>query len=189
MSETNCKPRYRLPMAVMGIGCLLFALHAVARSQERADKGDKGFVPLFNGKDLSGWQTTGRWAYEPDGAVALQPPYGRRRLIPDYQSFLWSKATYDNFVLDLEFKIETGSSSGVFMRSSSTVQLRPGTDPRLPRPTGTRKRHDGRRRRRGRSHEEHVETGRRVESHDHHLRRQSDAGRVERRASRQHRPQ
>jgi hypothetical protein len=110
-------------MAMMSIGCLLFTIHSVARPQERADKGDKGdmgFVPLFNGKDLSGWQTTGRWAYQPDGAVALQPPYGRRRLIPDYQSFLWSKAIYDNFVLDLEFKIEAGSSSGVFMRSSST---------------------------------------------------------------------
>ena len=132
MIAINCKPRHSLSMAVISIGCLLFALAVVARSQERVDKGDKGdkgFVPLFNGKDLSGWQTTGRWGYEPGGAVALKPPYGRRRLIPDYESFLWSKATYDNFVLDLEFKIETGSTSGVFMRSSGTssylqVQIR-----------------------------------------------------------------
>jgi hypothetical protein len=76
-------------------------------------------VPLFNGKDLSGWQTTGTWVYEPGGVLALRPTSRRRRLIPDHQSFLWSTKSYDNFVLDLEYRIGAGSSSGVFMRSTS----------------------------------------------------------------------
>jgi hypothetical protein len=136
-------------LAILGSATFLFALPAAARSQQPAPAAanaessaapasatnagnsaapaaasppaapDPAFVPLFNGKDLSGWQTTGRWVYEADGALALRPT-GRRRLIPDHQSFLWSRATYDNFVLDFEFKIARGGSSGVFMRSTST---------------------------------------------------------------------
>jgi hypothetical protein len=94
---------------------LVFVLPTVARCEER---GDEGFVPLFNGKDLSGWQTAGIWVYEPGGVLAAKPR-GRRRLVPDPSLFLWSKATYDDFVLDLEFKVAKEASSGVFLRSSS----------------------------------------------------------------------
>jgi len=90
-------------------------LQNVARSNE---DGNEGFVPLFNGKDLSGWQTEGHWVYEPDGVLAAKPK-GRRRLFPDHGLFLWSKATYDDFILDLEFKVDKNASSGVFLRSSS----------------------------------------------------------------------
>jgi hypothetical protein len=103
-------------MAVMCIGCLLFTLHTVARSKERDDK---GFVPLFKGRDLSGWETTGKWVFEPDGALALKPKNRGFRLFPDYKSFLWSKASYDDFVLDLEFKVAENGNSGVFVRSTS----------------------------------------------------------------------
>jgi len=112
----GCKTRYRLLTAFVCIGCLMFMLHPEARSKERDDK---GFVPLFNGHDLSGWQTTGNWVFEPGGVLALKPKYRGLRLFPDYKSFLWSKASYDDFVLDLEFKVAKNGSSGVFLRSSS----------------------------------------------------------------------
>jgi Domain of Unknown Function (DUF1080) len=112
MSQIMCK----LLMAAVGLGCFLFTLHTVARSQ---DHDDKGFVPLFNGQDWSGWETTGNWAFGPGGVLILQPKPGRLRLFPDYKSFLWSKASYDDFVLDLEFKVAENSNSGVFVRSSS----------------------------------------------------------------------
>jgi hypothetical protein len=116
MSKIQRPTRYRLLTAVMCIGCLLFALRTVAHSQERDDQ---GFVPLFNGKDLSGFQTTGTWVFDEDGALALKPKYRGFRLFPDYKSFLWTEATYDDFVLDLEFKVPQGGNSGVFLRSSS----------------------------------------------------------------------
>jgi hypothetical protein len=103
-------------MAAMGLGCLLFMLPTVARSNELDDQ---GFVPLFNDQDWSGWQTTGNWAFGPDGVLILQPKPGRFRLFPDYKSFLWSKASYDDFVLDLEFRVAENGNSGVFVRSSS----------------------------------------------------------------------
>jgi hypothetical protein len=115
------KPHLQRLIVALSITCLLVSLPAALRSQEtgkKDQKADSGFVPLFNGKDLSGWQTTGAWVYEPGGVLALKP--GRRRLIPDYQSFLWSTEMYENFVLDLEFKLAKGGSSGVFMRSTST---------------------------------------------------------------------
>ena len=37
-----------------------------------------GFVPLFNGKDLAGWQTTGNWVIEPDGSISLHPREGEK---------------------------------------------------------------------------------------------------------------
>jgi hypothetical protein len=121
MNRSQLKTRLPL-LAVLCTVFVLFTLHSV-RSQEpvqKADQGEAGFVPLFNGKDLSGWQTTGTWVYEPGGVLALRPSSRRRRLIPDHQSFLWSTRTYDNFVLDLEFKVARNGSSGVFMRSTST---------------------------------------------------------------------
>jgi hypothetical protein len=95
---------------------LLFALHTAARADQPSDD---GFVPMFNGKNLSGWQTTGNCVYERDGSVALKSNSRRRRLRPDYQAFLWTRKTYDDFVLDLEFKVGDGGSSGVFLRSTS----------------------------------------------------------------------
>ena len=103
-------------MAAMCLGSLLFTPHTVARSEKRDDN---GFVALFNPEDMSGWQTTGNWGFEPDGVLALRPKYQGFRLFPDHKSFLWSKASYDDFVLDLEFKVAENANSGVFVRSSS----------------------------------------------------------------------
>jgi hypothetical protein len=102
-------------MAAACLGCFLFVVPSMARDDERSDE---GFVPLFNGKDLSGWTTKGYWVYEPDGALAAKPR-GRRRLIPDPNLYLWSKASYDDFILDLEFKVAKAATSGVFLRSKS----------------------------------------------------------------------
>ena len=187
MSEILCKTRTALSLATMCVGCLLFTFHPVARSEERDDS---GFVPLFNRQDMSGWETTGNWGFEPDGTLALRPKSRRLRLLPDHKSFLWSKATYEDFVLDLEFKVAEKGNSGVFLRSSSSVQLHPDANPRLPWKRGTpRQERLWRRGRCGGPQQEHGETGRRVESHDHHVPPGSAAGRTERGGSDQPRPQ
>jgi hypothetical protein len=50
MSEIHCKTRNALLIAAMGLGCLLFTLPTMARSNELDDQ---GFVQLFNGQDWS----------------------------------------------------------------------------------------------------------------------------------------
>ena len=40
--------------------------------------GEPGFVEMFNGKDLTGWQTKGNWIVEKDNVITLKPRPGER---------------------------------------------------------------------------------------------------------------
>ncbi len=74
-----------------------------------------GFTPLLNGRDLTGWQTTGNWQVEPDGIVTLKPRPGESGW-QRYDAYLTTEKKYKDFVLDLEFKIGPQGNSGVFLR-------------------------------------------------------------------------
>jgi len=78
--------------------------------------GDEGgFVPMFNGKDLTGWQTTGNWVVEEDGSITLKPrkgEWGWKR----FNDYLTTTKKFGDFIIDLEFKFEAGGNSGVFLR-------------------------------------------------------------------------
>ena len=70
-------------------------------------------VSLFNGKDLTGWTINGteKWYVENGDLVAESGPdkgYG----------YLNTNKSYNNFVLELDFKEEANGNSGVFIRSS-----------------------------------------------------------------------
>ena len=108
--------------------CLILALLSFAAVSNRGmcsrvkaedTAGDDGFVALFNGKNLDGWQTSGKWVVEKDGSLRLIPrPRGLGLF--RHRNYLWTKKPYGDFVLDLEFKIEKGGNSGVFFRASSS---------------------------------------------------------------------
>jgi len=66
----------------------------------------KGWKDLF-AADLSNAAEAGKWSFEKDVLVAK-----------DHET-LWTKDSYTNFILDLEFKVEKESNSGVFLRSSN----------------------------------------------------------------------
>jgi len=74
-----------------------------------------GSRPMFNGKDLTGWKTTGNWIVEDDNTVALKPRPGERGWTR-YDAYLTTDRTYKDFVLDLDFKFNKGGNSGVFLR-------------------------------------------------------------------------
>ena len=71
------------------------------------------FVDLFNGKDLDGWeQHSGKAEYRvEDGTIV------GKTVANTGNSFLCSKKTYANFVLEFEFKVAPGMNSGVQFRS------------------------------------------------------------------------
>ncbi len=73
------------------------------------------FVPMFNGKDLTDWNTTGNWIVEEDNTVALKPRPGEHGWTR-YKDYLTTDRQYGNFILDLEFKFNKDGNSGVFMR-------------------------------------------------------------------------
>ncbi len=74
-----------------------------------------GFVSLYNGHDLAGWETTGNWLPQADGSLLIQPrehQTGWQR----YDAYLWSEKKYGDFVLDFEYAYPPGGNSGVFFR-------------------------------------------------------------------------
>jgi len=70
-----------------------------------------GFVPLFNGKDLTGWKTheknPGDWTVEGGILIGRGPP-----------SYLFSeRGDYKNFIYRVEAKINEGGNSGQYFRT------------------------------------------------------------------------
>jgi hypothetical protein len=80
-----------------------------------AQEAAEGFVEMFNGKDLTGWQTTGNWVVGEDKVLTLKPRPGESGW-KRFDDYIATVKQYGDFVLDLEFKFEKGGNSGVFMR-------------------------------------------------------------------------
>ena len=95
---------------------LLTAANCGGAKFNQEELGKEDFVSLFNGKDLAGWINgpDNSWIVE-DGVVTLRRQMDGREHNADY---LWAKDIYDNFVLDLEFKIPERANSGIFLRTS-----------------------------------------------------------------------
>ncbi|MEC8928118.1 MAG: DUF1080 domain-containing protein, partial [Verrucomicrobiota bacterium] len=73
---------------------------------------DKGWVTLYNGKDLTGWQTTGNWLPQKDGSLLIKPRPGERGW-QRYSAYLWSEKKYKDFVLHVEYKYPPKGNSGI----------------------------------------------------------------------------
>ena len=71
-------------------------------------------IKLFNGKDLSGWQTMGENQWIAESGVLKSPKSG---------SNLVSDQKFNDFKLHLEFKYPQGSNSGVYLRGRYEVQI------------------------------------------------------------------
>lgn len=88
---------------------LVWFCAAVAGAQNRA-----GFTPLFNGRDLSGWEM--HWGKDwKAGNGALMCDASER-------SWLSTSGSYSDYVLRLEFKGAERVNSGVFLRSEREGQ-------------------------------------------------------------------
>jgi hypothetical protein len=87
---------------------LLLAAAPSARGQ--GDQVPDGFRPLFNGKDLTGWKSTGKmevWGAE-KGVIYCAGGGG---------GWLMTEKEYGNFELRLEYKMPAKGNSGVGIRS------------------------------------------------------------------------
>ncbi|MEM7386717.1 MAG: family 16 glycoside hydrolase, partial [Verrucomicrobiota bacterium] len=91
---------------------------------KQADKTRTGGTPkknragtaIFNGKDLKGWSAKkGGWVVE-QGSLARRPKGG----------YIWSEKTYEDFVLDVDFKIAPQCNSGIFIRSNPKSPVQEG---------------------------------------------------------------
>lgn len=91
-------------------------LSSTAFAQDLGTLGS-AWKPLFNGKDLSGWEKIGneKWVVE-DGVI-----YGAG--VTKEYGYLATKETYQDFHLSLRFKCEASGNSGVYLHTS----FKPGT--------------------------------------------------------------
>jgi len=96
---------------------LLTAACALAAFAQRSTMPGEDWLPLFNGKDLTGWVEVGKekWTVE-DGTIhglAISKAYG----------YLKTAKNYKDFHLSMRFKCEGDGNSGLFFH----VDFKPGT--------------------------------------------------------------
>ena len=83
--------------------CVWLAPPTAARNQ------DVGYIPLFNGRDLSGWRVVGPAAWEVQDGELCSPGTGA--------GWLRTERQYRDFVLRLDYNMTEGGNSGVFIHS------------------------------------------------------------------------
>ncbi len=107
-------PKGFIGLQVHGIGRRAGPYEVAWRNLLIRDFSD-GWKTIYNGKDLSGWKTTGNWLPQKDGSLLIQPRPGEKGW-QRYDAYLWSERKYKDFVLDVEYKYPPGGNSGVFFR-------------------------------------------------------------------------
>ena len=95
------------------MGMVAFCLPGIVAGAEPVES---EFQPLFNGQDLSGWQTgpDNAWVVQ-DGVLTVKREYDGAEHNRDY---LWTKRPYGDFVLRLDFKLAENTNSGIFLRTA-----------------------------------------------------------------------
>jgi len=79
---------------------------ALAVLTANSPAGDEGFVPLFNGKDLTGWIGDTKGYVPEDGKIVCRPGGN-----------LYTEKEYDNFIFRFEFKLTPGANNGLGIRT------------------------------------------------------------------------
>ncbi len=113
----------RASAAALGVCVMAGAAGAAEQSCCGTCKPDKeGFVKLFDGKTLEGWvQRNGKAKYAVEDGCIVGTAVRRTP-----NSFLCTKKDYDDFILELEFKVDPGLNSGVQIRSHSKKEYKNG---------------------------------------------------------------
>jgi hypothetical protein len=97
----------------------LVSLVSLASAQT---SGEGGWIPLFNGKDLSGWKNNGaeKWVVE-NGEIVGESTVGK-------YGYLTTEKTYRDFLLHVRIKCDGEGNYGVFLRSRITGESATGPD-------------------------------------------------------------
>ncbi len=99
-----------MKMLLCGLVCLLMA--GCVHTEQKADD----WAMLYNGKGLDAWQETkGNWIELDEGILEIHPRKGESGW-SRYGSYLFTKKTYKDFVLHVEYNYPKGGNSGVYFR-------------------------------------------------------------------------
>lgn len=100
---------------------IVIVAFAVGFSAIAADN-EEGFVPLFNGKDLTGWKLrnpNGKncWSVLPGGILKNTIEKG------DHGTDLVTEKKFKNFTVRYEYMVPDGSNSGFYLRGRHEIQI------------------------------------------------------------------
>jgi len=87
---------------VAAMGCAAFVPGLLA-----ADAKEEGFVPLFNGRDLAGWEGATKGYVAQDGRIVCKKAGGGN---------LWTVKEFADFHLTFEFLLTPGANNGLGIR-------------------------------------------------------------------------
>jgi hypothetical protein len=102
---------------------LLTALTTLALAPAgNAAESEEGFVPLFNGKDLTGWKLRNPkgknlWTVEPGGVLKNTVGKG------EHGTDLLTEQKFWNFTVRFEFMVPDNSNSGFYLRGRHEIQI------------------------------------------------------------------
>lgn len=104
-------------MTACGGVALLALVCAWAQEQEGIKQPPPGFTALFNGKDLSGWRDADKQSqfWKVENGVLHYVGKGGRNLV--------TEKNYRDFELYVDWKIEKGGDSGIYLRGVPQVQI------------------------------------------------------------------
>jgi hypothetical protein len=121
--NTNTASRRQFLVGMLGTGLGVLSHTAVlGKTPAAASADEKGFIRLFNGKDLQGWHTNaqkivhgrgGSWKVEQGAITGEQDPPGSGN-----GGVLLTDKEYGDFELLLELAPDWGIDSGVFLRTN-----------------------------------------------------------------------
>lgn len=102
-------------MAALGLMvglCIAVAPRPASADADVAEPEDDGWVSLFDGETLDGWDQTGNaeWSVEDGILVGKQGPDGA-------PGDIWTKEAYEDFELECTFKVIWPANSGIWFRA------------------------------------------------------------------------
>ena len=91
-----------------------------AEAERKAAGDETGFSPMFNGKDLSGWETKGcPWWKAVDGVLTAESTTNSPLATNNH--LIWKGGTPGDFELRAEFRMSKSANSGIQLRSEAAI--------------------------------------------------------------------
>ncbi|TKJ38719.1 MAG: hypothetical protein CEE38_03170 [Planctomycetes bacterium B3_Pla] len=81
----------------------------------QSEGGQPQWVAAFNGRDLTGWQSTAEGSWTVKAGRIIGKPGGNEK-----GSTLWTEATYDDYLLAMTFKATWPIHAGIWLRSEGS---------------------------------------------------------------------
>jgi len=100
-----------VPMSFLVVAVVLVAALDVAADDNSPPE---GFTALFNGRNLTGWKDDASGSWRAENGILVYDGQGEH---------LVTEKEYGDFILLVDWKIEDGGNSGIFLRGEAQVEI------------------------------------------------------------------